>query len=151
MNLVALERIRNSYKIFRETYKFVKKTDLYEKMDALSESKDIIEDLFIVEIFACLERFLRDNLIYCLKLEKCNFEKERILNHLEYMKIEYLLDSLKKIIDSNTIGFIKQIKSYRDWVAHGRNPIKPPPVRKVDFEKSFEAIKSIMQVLESGL
>ncbi|WP_022671142.1 hypothetical protein [Hippea alviniae] len=151
MNLNALERIYNSYKIFKETYRFVKKTNLYERIDVLNESKDTVEDLFIVEIFACLERFLRNSLIYCIELEKCNFEKERILNHLEYIRIEDLLDSLKKIIDSNTVGFIKQIKSYRDWIAHGRNPKKPPSVRKVDFEKSFEAIKSIMQVLESGL
>ncbi len=147
MNLDVLERIRNSYKFFREAYKFVKKTNLYEKMEVLNESRNMIEDLFIVELFACLERFLRDKLINCIDLQKCNFDPKRILNHLEYMKIEDILDSLKGIIDSNTIGFIKQMKSYRDWVAHGRNPERPPSVRKIDFEKSFEAIKSIMEVL----
>jgi len=118
-----------------------------EKVDVLNESKDMIEDLFIVEIFACLERFLRDKLGDCVDLEKCKFKQEAVLTHLEYMKIEHILDSVKGIIDSDTIGFIKQIKSYRDWVAHGRNPEKPPPVRKIDFEKSFEVIKSVMEVL----
>jgi len=147
VNLDVLDKIRNNYKIFKESYKLVKKTDLYEKVDVLNESKDMIEDLFIVEIFACLERFLRDKLEDCVDLEKCKFKREAVLNHLEYMKIEHILDSLKGIIDSDTIGFIKQIKSYRDWVAHGRNPEKPPPVRKIDFEKSFEVIKSVMEVL----
>ncbi len=147
MNLDVLEKIRSNYKIFKETYKLVKKTDLYEKVDVLDESKDMIEDLFIVEIFACLERFLRDKLGGCVDLERYKFRQEVILNHLEYMKIEHILDSLKEVVDSNTVGFIKQIKSYRDWVAHGRNPEKPPPVRKIDFEKSFEVIKSVMEIL----
>ena len=147
MNLDVLGKIRNSYKIFKETYKFVKKTNLCERIDALNESKDMIEDLFIVEIFACLEWFLRNKLGDCIVLEKCRFKQEAILKHLEYMRIDDILDSLKGVIDSNTVGFIKQIKSYRDWVAHGRNPEKPPPVRKIDFEKSFEVIRSIMEIL----
>ena len=147
MNLDVLGKIRNSYKIFKKTYKFVKKTNLCERIDALNESKDMIEDLFIVEIFACLERFLRNKLGDCIVLEKCKFKQEAILKHLEYMRIDDILDSLKGVIDSKTVGFIKQIKSYRDWVAHGRNPEKPPSVRKIDFEKSFEVIRSIMEIL----
>jgi len=147
VNLVVLERIRDGYKFFREVYKFAKKTNLYEKIEVLNESRNTIEDLFIVEIFACLERFLRDKLKDCVDLEKCKFKQNIVLNNLEYMKIEDILDSLKGATDSNTIGFIKQIKRYRDWVAHGRNPEKPPPVIKIDFEKSFEVIKSIMEAL----
>ena len=53
-------------------------------------------------------------------------------------------------MDKKVEAFLKKLEilfKQRDWVAHGRNPEKPPPVRKIDFEKSFEVIKSVMDVL----
>ena len=148
MNLDVLKEIKESYDIFRKAFKSAKKTDLYEKVDTLDKSKEIIDDLFIVEVFSCFERFLRDKILNCINLNSCKFEEKKIVDYLEYMKIEDILDSLKVIIDPHTIGFLKQIKSYRDWVAHGRNPNKLPPVRKIDFNKAFETIKTVMSVLE---
>jgi hypothetical protein len=149
VNLDVLEKIKGSYDIFRKAFRAAKRADLYEKVDTLDKSKEIIDDLFIVEIFSCFERFLRDKILDYINLESCKFEKKKIIDYLEYMRIEDILDSLKVRIDSHTIGFLKQIKSYRDWVAHGRNPNKLPPVRKIDFNKAIEAIKIVMSGLES--
>lgn len=149
MNLSVLREIRKRYENFNELVRTYKK----EGIGTLSSNevkavKETIEDLFVLEIFSCFERFLRDKLVACLELESCPFSKEQVRNHIEFMKIEELLDSLKGGIDPISIGYLKQIKRYRDWIAHGRNPQKPPPVRTVDFDRVFEIIELIMEELE---
>ena len=145
MNLNVLENIKKNYLLFKKIYFYAKKTNLYESKDIIENNKNLIEDLFIIEIFGCFERFLRNRLNDCIN-KNCKFDKITI--HLEYMKIDDILDSLKTIVNSNTIGYLKQIKSYRDWVAQGRNEDKLPPIKKIDFDKIFEIIKTIMEVLE---
>ena len=45
---------------------------------------------------------------------------------MEYWRIADVLDLLKEHVDSDLIGQAKQIKQYRDWVAH-RNMVKGVP------------------------
>ncbi len=149
MNLDVLQRIKQRYKNFTEIISSYKRGQLGTlSNEEIKAVKDLVEDLFILEIFSCFERFLRNKIISCLDFEKCLFQREQVLRHVEYMKVEELLDSLKESIDVNSIGYLKQIKQYRDWVAHGRNPKKPPPVRTVDFDKVFEIIESVMEQVE---
>ena len=149
MNLGVLGEIKKRYENFIEIINSYKKG----KLGALSSEevkavKDTVEDLFVLEIFSCLERFLRNQINSCLNVENCPFGGKEILKHIEYMKIEEVLDSLKDCIESDRIGYLKQIKRYRDWVAHGRNPQKPPPVRTVDFDKVFEIVETVMEQVE---
>ena len=149
MDLNVLKGIKQRYKNFNEIIKAYRKGKLGTlSADEVRSVKETVEDLFILEIFSCFERFLRNKLYECLKLKDCVFDSEKILNHIEYMKIDDLLDSLKVIVDSHTVGWLKQIKQYRDWIAHGRNPQKPPPVKTVNFDKLFEIIERIMEILE---
>ena len=149
MNLSVLKEIKKKYEDFSEIIKFYRKAKLGTLLtDEIDAVKRLIEDLFVVEIFSCFERFLRNRIEDCLNLEKCSFGKEQVLKHVEYMKVEELLDSLKGVVDSNSIGYLKQLKQYRDWVAHGRNPEKPPPVRTVDFDKVFKILETVMEQLE---
>jgi hypothetical protein len=45
---------------------------------------------------------------------------------IEFSKFDDILDLYKGWVDSNLIGQVKQIKSYRDWISH-RNPKRPTP------------------------
>ena len=151
MNSDVLKKIKNRYSIFKEIFKTYRRTGRgVLSNDEVKETQDMVEDLFVVEVFSCFERFLRDTLQNCLHLESCFFGREEIKNHIEYLRIDDIINALKKasIIDSAGIGYIKQLKQYRDWVAHGRNPQKPPPIRTVDFDKVFEIIETIMEQME---
>ena len=149
MNLDVLREIRKRYKNFIEIIGSYKRRKLgILSTEEIKAVKDLIEDLFVLEIFSCFERFLRNRITACLDFEKCSFGSEQILKHVEYMKVEELLDSLKGLVDANSIGYLKQIKQYRDWVAHGRNPQKPPPLRTIDFDKVFEIVETVMEQIE---
>lgn len=141
MNINVLNRIKNHYDIFLNIYRKNRK-DI-----TIRESENTIKDLFLIEIFSCFERFLRDKYLECLDLDNCAYAKETILKNIEYIKIDEILESLKKTIDPNIIGNLKQIKKYRDWVAHGRNMQKPPPINKIDIDKTYEMIKDIMEII----
>ena len=141
MNINVLNRIKNHYDIFLNIYRKNRK-DI-----TIRESENTIKDLFLIEIFSCFERFLRDKYLECLDLDNCAYAKETILKNIEYIKIDDILESLKKTIDPNIIGNLKQIKKYRDWVAHGRNMQKPPPINKIDIDKTYEMIKDIMEII----
>lgn len=154
MNLSVLEDIKKRYEDFVDMVNSYRKG----KLGILSEEevkavKDTVEDLFVLEIFSCFERFLRDKIRDCLNLKACPFGKQTVINHIEYLKIDDILESLKKeaVVDADSLGYIKQLKRYRDWIAHGRNPRKPPPIRTVDFDKAFEIIESTMRQVEAKL
>lgn len=152
MNLNALGKIRRIYENFNEIVRSYKKNKIGTlSYDEVKEGKETIEDLFVLEIFSCLERFLRNQLLECLKFENCYLKSERLINHIEFIKTEELLNALKGLVDLDTVGYLKQIKQYRDWVAHGRNPQKPPPVKTVDFDEVFRIVEEIMNVLEKKL
>ncbi|RLC02019.1 MAG: hypothetical protein DRI57_30475 [Deltaproteobacteria bacterium] len=68
---------------------------------------------------------------------------EIVLRESEYIKIEYLPDILNNFADPQRVGLIKQIKRYRDWIAHGRKPLSPSPAKPVDIYIVFEAIRSV--------
>ncbi len=51
----------------------------------------------------------------------------KVAGDVEYWKIDQALDLIKPLVaDAGLLGQAKQIKQFRDWVAH-RNPRKPTP------------------------
>jgi hypothetical protein len=62
---------------------------------------------------------------------------------MEYWKTGDVLDIFKGIVDPNLIGNAKQIKDYRDWVAH-RNPRRPSPT-KTDPASAYTVLQQILQ------
>ena len=148
MDLETLERISRHYRVFKEAFREARKSKNIE-VSSIYETENLIEDLFIVEIFSCFERFLRNKILAGIRMEEPFFWKEKVTEHLEYMRVADILEALKAGgIDPNAIGYLKQVKDYRDWVAHGRNEQKPPPVSRVDFNKAFELIRDIMIQLQ---
>ncbi len=74
---------------------------------------------------------------------------EIVLRESEYIKIEYLPDILKNFADPQQVGLIKQIKRYRDWIAHGRKPLSPSPAKSVDIYIVFEAVRIVAVLVDT--
>lgn len=66
--------------------------------------------------------------------------QETVALELERWRVDQMLDTLKPIVDADLIGHAKQVKRYRDWVAH-RNPKRPPA--QTDPGMAFTILSSI--------
>jgi hypothetical protein len=71
---------------------------------------------------------------------------EKIVNAVEYWRIDEALDLIKPLVGSDLAGSAKSIKKYRDWIVH-RNPRKPAPA-KVDPQYAKEILKQITDTLD---
>ena len=114
---------------------------------------EAIKDLFIIDAFAAFERLLRKRVLDSLESQKNALSAnlvQVVRNESEFIKIETLLDVLKNFVDSKRIGLIKQIKRYRDWVAHGKRPLTYSPVKPVDIYVIFEAIRLVAVTITSN-
>lgn len=52
----------------------------------------------------------------------------KMVQEIEYWRIDQVLDLFKEVVDANLIGQAKQIKQYRDWVAHRNTKKASPPI-----------------------
>ena len=57
-----------------------------------------------------------------------------------------MLDMIKPMVGSDLAGQAKNIKKYRDWIAH-RNPRKATPAR-IDLQTTRELLKLIAIALD---
>lgn len=75
--------------------------------------------------------------------------REKSIAQIEYWRIDEVLDIFKdRPISSTTIGDIKNIKKYRDWIAH-KNPSKPMP-SNVRPEYAFRILTETLNLLETS-
>ncbi len=113
---------------------------------------EAIKDLFIIDFFAAFERLLRYRLSASIVSHEDALSEnfvEIVRRESEYIKIEYLLDILKSFADPQQIGLIKQIKKYRDWIAHGRKSLSKSPAKPVDIYVIFETIRLMGVVVDN--
>jgi hypothetical protein len=99
-----------------------------EASERLKTCHDESENFAILLFWAVFERFIID---YLREKGKPLMEIEpnalsgpfyqQFESTVEYWRIEDILDIFKSIVDPNLLGNAKNIKKYRDWVAH-RNP-----------------------------
>lgn len=71
--------------------------------------------------------------------------QQKVEDSIEYWKIGEVLDLYKVLVPADLIGQAKQVKRYRDWVAH-KNPKKPSPA-KITAELAYEVLASVLQQL----
>jgi len=118
----------------------------------ISTSRSEGDDYIILSLWAAFER----QVYSCLQKEcekildgnGSNFNKSvrrKIDEEIEYWRIDDILDLFKFIVSSDLIGNAKQIKRYRDWIAH-KNPRKGPPsnVLPVNAYRVFSTILSCL-------
>ncbi len=104
-----------------------------EATTALTEAAKQASDLAILALFATFERTVIEHLQTANLLLVAGYPQEyasalaeKFVKDVEYWKVDDILDLFKGEVDANLIGQVKQIKDYRDWIAH-RNPRRPTP------------------------
>ena len=118
----------------------------------LKSAQSDLNDLFILALWSVFERELRDHLAAegprPLDNSTSPFHHRfatRIRETVEYWKNDDVLDLFKAIVAPDSIGRAKQIREYRDWVAH-RNPKLSRPVNitpKVAYSTLSEIVDSL--------
>jgi hypothetical protein len=122
----------------------------------IDQARQEANDLFVLALWAAFERFV----ITYLQ------NKGAILQHLvpnglamsvyehfkeevEYWKPDEILELLKGIpaLDKNLIGQARTILRYRNWVAHGKDVHKKPPVKAMAPAYTHQILEDIINIL----
>ncbi len=118
-------------------------------------SRENIDDSVIVSLWAIFERKIIEYLQIegrkILQKAPTAFNAEvhgKIENEMEYWKSDDILDLFKPIVNPDLIGNAKQIKKYRDWIAH-KNPKKGPP-SNVPPQTAYRILSDIIIVIEKS-
>ena len=74
--------------------------------------------------------------------------QKKIENDFEFWRFDDALNLLKYVLDPQLVGQAKQIKQYRDWIAH-RNPKKPPKTN-VSPEAAYRVLSTIVSQLSTN-
>lgn len=69
------------------------------------------------------------------------------LREAERWRMDELLDLLTDILSPRSLGDLRNVKRYRDWVAH-RNPKRPPPARLTP-ETAYSVLRAAVEALDS--
>lgn len=123
---------------------------------SIIQSAEITEDLFVLSLWSTYERFVR---IYLQqKGAALQAIQPNVLAHpiyayfcdeVEFWKPNQMLDLLKKTLfttNSHMIGQAKQILTYRDWIAHGKNPDKQPS-SNITAPFAYKILNEIVETL----
>jgi len=108
-----------------------------------------LDDATVINLWVIFERFLVDHVTSSLLQRTdlpesfANRLREKAGREVERWRIEDLLDLYKGWVVSDRLGTAKQVKSYRDWVAH-RNPRKPPSA-KIRPETAYQELAWIVR------
>ncbi|PMS37341.1 hypothetical protein B0G57_116106 [Trinickia symbiotica] len=107
-------------------------------------------DLAILALFATFERCVIEHLQTANRLFAAGYPQqystrlsEKFESEVEYWRFGEVLDLFKSEVDSNLIGQVKQIKQYRDWIAH-QNPNKPTPTQATP-ETTFDVLTRMIE------
>lgn len=110
------------------------------------------EEFAIIALWSAFERYLAAYLEEagaCVRKQSSDSFGEllydKYIDETERWKPGDVLDLFKKDIDTQLLGLAKQIKRYRDYIAH-RNPKKTPT--KTDPEIAYAALSRLMQAME---
>lgn len=170
LSVSELDAIYATYELTRDGYKIVRKACsqgntyvLANTMFSGKQSDDIahsldecasyIEEVTVISLWASFENSLREHVKghfscvanstpghYFLALH------EKTLLEVEYWKFDDLLDLLKTRLASSDVGQAKQIKRFRDWIAHGKPAHKATPA-KVPPGFAWKVLRTILSAL----
>jgi hypothetical protein len=120
----------------------------------IKESRDNADNYVILSLWVAFERNLFEYLSWESKRILNNNPSiltqkvhEKIENELEYWRIDDMLNIFKAIIDPQVVGQAKQVKQYRDWIAH-KNPKKSMP-QIVTPKMAYSVLSEITRLLEN--
>jgi len=120
--------------------------------DWIDQATEVADDLAIVALWAWFERYLIEftqTMVVIASPSPADFAEHlqvRITKEIERWPADSLLDLFKSVIDANKIGIAKQIKDYRDWIAH-RNVNRRPPA-KTEPANAYSLLLAIIDAVE---
>lgn len=76
----------------------------------------------------------------------CSNLHQKIERDMEYWKSNDLLELFKPVAGHDLVGKAKQVKQYRDWIAH-KNPNKPSPANVLPLE-AYKILSAIITTIE---
>lgn len=121
-----------------------------EANTALEDAAKQAADLAILALFATFERFVIEHLQAANRLLAAGFPQqystkvaEKFASEVEYWRFVEILDLFKGEVDPALIGQVKQIKQYRDWIAH-QNPNRPTPTQATP-ETAFDVLTKMIE------
>jgi hypothetical protein len=127
-----------------------------EAKQVIEDSLKELEDLFVLSLWSKFERFIRDylqqkgaTLQTTQPTALAHPMYEYFCDEVEFWKPHQMLDLLKKSLfttNSHIIGKAKQILTYRDWVAHGKNPNKYPS-SNITTRFAYKILNEIVETL----
>jgi hypothetical protein len=124
---------KSTYALHNKTIFFGEQND--KIIDKISFAETELDDIMILSLFASFERELRVSIqnIIDLNIKKNNPIIIKFIDltseSIEKWLMKDIVDAFYGIVEDNIRGRVKQIYDYRNWVAHGKNPDKLPPIR----------------------
>lgn len=144
----------------RESEHFLKDTRFIgtSKDDAtnkIGKSRSEAEDYVVLSLWVAFERFIinyvQEKSSVILQKQPSSFSRkfyDRLRDAVEYWKVDDVLDMFKNgWVNAELIGDAKNIKRYRDWLAH-RNPAKASPA-KVTPETAHRILLTLIQEIQN--
>jgi hypothetical protein len=130
---------------------------LIEAERMIEESNQESDALFVLNMWATFERFIKNDLQKRVQLLRNTHPPslgqsiyKLLEKEFEFWKPGEILECFKEGLFKDKvdlIGHARQILVYRDWVAHGKNPKKPPATNM----KPVAAFKTLNEIVETLL
>lgn len=118
----------------------------------IMESRANADDYVILSLWAAFERVLllyvqsESNRILTGATTHFTYSvHQKIDDEIEYWRVDDILNIFKSIISSDLIGQAKQVKKYRDWVAHKN--IKKGSPQNVPPQTAYIILSEILRQL----
>ena len=120
----------------------------------LEKARTELDDLAVLSLAATFERNVRDRVIDAgARLSEARpidvgaalarlFESES-----EFWRVEDIVKVFESVVGDAGVSDAMMIRRYRDWVAHGRNPKKPPGSR-VTPKLAFDRLSDFLTKLQ---
>jgi hypothetical protein len=106
------------------------------------------ENFVILSMWVVFERCLVEYLQQIVNVPAISSIREevlkRVVQDVEWWKVDDKLDLVKQLLTPNFVGRLKQIKQYRNWVAHRSSEAAPS---KTSPQFAFDNLKEAIILL----
>jgi hypothetical protein len=130
---------------------FVEGKSAVEIEDIIEYERTEFNDVMVVSLFAAFERELRSAFQNAVKTE-WPAHKPTMLNirgmttdAIERWVVLDMIAALRDVVDDNLRGEVKEIYTYRNWVAHGKNSRRAPARQAVPRQVYKTLLRFIQQ------
>ena len=122
-------------------------------LEGLSRAQAELDDLTVLALFAVFEQAVLERLLRASASVKGRATtgleaalSARAFRGLDRWPLEGVLDVCKAAVDAAVVGLVKQVKGYRDWVAHGK---RGAPDARIDPRAAYDRLSDFLAALEA--